>query len=149
MGLSLRRFVLVGNDDLYLLANIGFWRMLNEPERYRVPELAGQRVRSAEVVVELVGGSPTRLVRSAYSILAFDRAEHLDRERLMQQQSARFEAAFAPALGRSRDEEGFVDAASRFISQGGTWRASQLIMERIEAAALGRTKCPRLSVVTR
>jgi hypothetical protein len=150
MGLSCRMFVLASDDSLYRLTSVGFGRMLNEPEQYRIPELAGQRVRKAEAIVELVGGTPISLLRLTFSILTFDRGGHLDHTRLFRQQAARFESAFAPVLGRSTDNNsGVVDAASQFVAQGGTWHPSEPIRQRIEAAALGRTTCPRLSVVTR
>jgi hypothetical protein len=37
-----------------------------------------------------------------------------------------------------------VDAADRFVAQGGRWAPSRALARLIDAAAMGRTRCPRL-----
>ena len=78
MAYSHRRFFVARNDLIYRMATIAFDRMLREPARFAVPELAHQRVRSAELVVELLGGDAVAVVRTSFSVLAFDAAGSLD-----------------------------------------------------------------------
>ena len=46
-------------------------RILRDPTRHRCPRFAGQRVRSAEIAVELMDGQPIQVVRSSFNILTF------------------------------------------------------------------------------
>ena len=45
--------------------------MLRDAVRHRLPRFAGQRVRSAEVVVALMNGKPVAVERYSFSILTF------------------------------------------------------------------------------
>jgi hypothetical protein len=54
MGLSFRRFLIAQDGSLHRLANTKFDRMLQDPGGHGLPAFAGQRVRMAHVVVELV-----------------------------------------------------------------------------------------------
>lgn len=46
-------------------------RMLRNPTRYRLALFAGQRVRSAEVVVEMINGRPLVVLHSVFNIWTF------------------------------------------------------------------------------
>jgi len=54
MRVALRHFLLDREGDLYRLPSAALDRMLQSPTRHRLPRLAGQRVRSAEVAVEML-----------------------------------------------------------------------------------------------
>jgi hypothetical protein len=43
-----------------------------------------------------------------------------------------------------RSDEIVVDAADRFVAQGGRWTPSRALQRRIDAAALEQVKCTRL-----
>jgi hypothetical protein len=60
------------------------------------------------------------------------------------QQRALVELAIAPVIGQSEGPANVVEAAERFVAQGGRWVPSRSLERRIEEAALGRLKCPRL-----
>jgi hypothetical protein len=147
MGLSSKLFVLAADDTLYALASTAFMRMLRREDVSRVPDFAGKRVRQASIVVEVVDGTPSRMVHWTFSILDFDADGRLDVERLRTQQFARvddpFEAA-GPAEGRGGP---IIDAARRFVARGGSWEPDKRLLRRIEAAALGQVACPRVRVV--
>jgi len=53
MGISFRRFLIGSDDRLYRLANAKFNRMIREPSSEPLPLFTGQRVRMADVIVEL------------------------------------------------------------------------------------------------
>ena len=66
--LSSRRFLIAQDGVLYRLADATFTRMLRNARKPCHPAiLAGQRVRMASLIVELVGGVPTRVVQEARS----------------------------------------------------------------------------------
>jgi hypothetical protein len=146
MGYSHRRCFVARNDLIYRMATAAFDRMLREPARFAVPELAGQRVRSAELVVELFGGDAVAVVRTSFSVLAFDAAGHLDMSRLRTQQMARIETMLAPVLRSPTPDNKIVEADMRFIAQGGTWTPSKALATAIDDAALGLRRCSRLQV---
>ena len=71
MRMAIRHFLLDQEDALYRLPSATLDRMLQFPTRHRLPRLAGQRVRSAEVVVEMVNGRPLRVLRSVFNMVTF------------------------------------------------------------------------------
>jgi hypothetical protein len=144
MNLSSRRFLIAQNDLLYRLADATFIRMLRNPGSHAVPALAGQRVRMASLIVELVGGVPVRVVRSTFATLSFDEDGHMDSGMFLRQQLALAESTLDPALASTKHEEKVLDAATRFIAQGGRWRPSASLARTINEAALGQGDRPRL-----
>lgn len=148
MGYSYQRYLVAMDDTLYRMANTAFERVLSEPTRYRVPELAGQRVRTVEVVVEIAGRQPVAVVRQAFAVLAFDAVGSVDVARLRKQQYARIETALAPVFADPHRDEKIVEAGEQFIAQGGTWKPSPALARAIDDAALGRQNCPRLDART-
>jgi len=55
MGLSLRLLMIDRADRIYRLDTSRLERMRANPKRHPLPQFAGERVRGAEAVVELVG----------------------------------------------------------------------------------------------
>jgi len=144
MGYSYQRYLVAMDDTLYRMANTAFDRMLQDPTRCLVPGLAGQRVRTVEVVVELLGRKPVAVVRRSFAILGFDDAGCVDITRLRKQQYAHIENALAPVFADPNRDEKVIDAGGQFIAQGGTWTPSPALSLAIADAALGRQRCPRL-----
>ena len=147
MGLSSKLFLLSADETLHALASTAFMRMLRREDVARVPDFAGQRVRQANIVVEVVEGTPSRIVHRTFSVLDIDADGLLDVERLSSQQLARV----GDPLERSRPPQGhggpIIDAARRFVARGGSWEPDNRLLRRIEAAALGKVSCPRVRVV--
>jgi hypothetical protein len=144
MQLSSRRFLIAQDDVLYRLADATFTRMLQNPREHAFAVLAGQRVRMASLIVELIGGKPARVVRSTFATLIFDEDGHMDLDVFTRQQWALAESTLDPALVRTKPEERVLDAAARFIAQGGKWRPSNSWARAINEAALGHVRCRRL-----
>jgi hypothetical protein len=147
MRLLSKSFLLTADDLLLTLASAAFMRMLRRQAVARVPDFAGQRVREASIVVEVVDGTPSRLVHCTFSVLEFDVDGMLDVGRLNAQQFARVEDWFDRPDPVADASSPIVDAANRFIARGGSWEPDERLMRRIEAAALGRLSCPRVRVV--
>jgi hypothetical protein len=147
MRLSSRLFLLGADDTLHALAGTAFMRMLRREDVARIPDFAGQRVRQASIVVEVVEGTPARMVHWTFSMLDIDADGLLDVERLSAQQFARLEDPFEPATPARGNAGLIVDAARRFVARGGSWEPDGNLWRRIEAAALGQVSCPRVRVV--
>jgi hypothetical protein len=143
MGLSCRMFLLDQNDSLYRLANTKFAQMLQDPKSHCFL-FAGHRVRMADAIVELIDRKPIRVARLTFGILTFDKEGRFDPRAFEQQQFARAELAMVPLIAAVERNAKIVDAASRFVAQGGRWTPSKTLARAIEDAALGRIKCPRL-----
>lgn len=147
MGLSSKLFLLSADDTLYALAGTAFMRMLRREDVARLPDFAGQRVRQASIVVELVDGIPSRMVHWTFSVLDIDAYGLLDVERLSAQQFARVDDPFEPAAPAQDTGGPIIDAARRFVARGGAWEPDGRLLRRIEAAALGEVSCPRVRVI--
>jgi hypothetical protein len=102
-----------------------------------MPALAGQRVRMAEILVQLAERRSIRVLRRVYYVVSFDDAGRLDTTRFQEQQWALAESALDRAFTVPGDDSHVLDAASRFIAQGGRWRPSNDLAQRIVHAALG------------
>jgi hypothetical protein len=147
MKLSSRMFLVAADGTLHALAIAAFMRMLRQEDVARIPDFAGQRVRQVSTVVELADGKPTRTVYRTFSVLAIKLDGLLDVARLNDQQIARMEGRYrSPRADRERSGP-IVDAADRFVARGGTWEPDEHLLRRIEAASLGRVRCPRVRVV--
>ena len=117
--------------------------MLNNPTRHRLARFAGQRVRSAEVVVEMKNGRPIVVLRSVFNMLTFKSNGTLVPPLRDRHVRARAELALAPEAPDLHP--GISDASTRFVARGGQWKPPAALVRRIEQTALGRLKCPRIS----
>lgn len=147
MRMSSRLFLLSADDTLHVLASAAFMRMLRQKDIARVPDFAGQRVRQASLVIELVDRMPLRVLHSSFSILDIGDDGRLDVARLSSQHIARIGDPLASATRTSKAGAPIVDAASRFIAQGGSWQPDDRLLRQIEAAALGNLACGRVRAV--
>jgi hypothetical protein len=147
MGLSSRLFLLCADDTLHALASTAFMRMLRREDVARVPDFAGQRVRQASILVEVVNGTPSRMVHWTFSVLDIDADGLLNVERLSNQLFARVDDPLEVARTAQGNGDAVIDAARRFVARGGSWEPDERLLRRIEAAALGQVSCPRVRVV--
>ena len=144
LRLACRMFVLDRYDTLYRLPTQTFERMLQAPKRYPLPRFAASRVRQSDVAVELVEMRPVRVVWSTFDLLVFDDRGQLDVEAYERHQQACAEFGLMPPVAGTKDGGTVVDAAQRFVIQGGCWVPSPLQLRRIGAAALGLVSCQRI-----
>jgi hypothetical protein len=148
MGLAFRNFLLDQNDVLFRLPNTTFEQMLRKPESHHISRFANARARMASVAIELLDRRPVRGVRRTFCILAFDGNGSMDSAAFDQHQRAIVELALDPVLrprlATSDVPATLVEAATRFVVQGGRWTPSRRVLRLIDQAALGRLKCARL-----
>ena len=146
MGISNRRFLLDQDDYLFQLPNSTYERMLQDPGSNPITRFASQRVRMADLLVELLDRRPIRLVRSTYGIFTFNADGCFDTNTFERQQWARAEQALAPLSIEFGGTSTVVDAKTRFVAQGGRWTPSRALACRIRDAALERGTYTRLVV---
>ena len=139
MSLSCRRYLVDKQDGIVRMKGSMFERLLRDPLHHSMPDLAGQRARLAEIIVELRDRVPVQVVRRVYFVLPFDDQGRVDIERLRKQQRALAASVIDPVLALRMDPTGLHDAADRFIAQGGKWRPSAELARLIDRAALGVT----------
>ena len=144
LRLSCRMFVLDRYDALYRLPTRAFERMLQSPRRHPLPRFAASRVRLSEVAVELVEQRPVRVVWSTFDLLVFDDRGCLDAQAYERHQRACAELGVIPPLAGTTSSGTVIDAAQRFVAQGGCWVPSPLQLRRIGAAALGLVSCQQI-----
>ena len=142
MSVSVRIFILAPDDTLYRIACSRFTAMINDPESHPLLRFADQRVRIAEAIVELRNRVPYGINRLLFEMLRFDEHGRLDITTFMRQNFALAEHIIdKPATSGT-----VVDAACRFVAQGGRWQPSLSLERRIRHAALGKAECKRLNV---
>ena len=142
MGIGCRRYIVDDEGGLVRLRNAIFERLLRDPQHHTMPALAGQRVRMAEILVQLADRRPVQVVRRVYFIVGFDEAGRLDTTRFQNQERALAESALDRAFAVHGDDDRVLDAASRFIAQGGRWRPSNKLAQHIDDTALGCAQSP-------
>lgn len=145
MRLACRMFLLDGEDKLYRLPASTFERMLRDPASHPLPAFAGLRTRMSDVAVELVDGEAVRVVWSTFDILVFDRAGRFDAAAYERHQRACAELGVAVPLAQAGGGGTVVNAATRFVVQGGCWVPTPAQKRLIGAAALGQIKCRRVA----
>jgi hypothetical protein len=138
VGIGCRRFIVDDEGRLVRLRNAIFERLLRDPQHHAMPALAGQRVRMAEILVQLADRRPIQVVRRVYFVVGFDDAGRLDTTRFQNQQWALAESALDRVFAVPSGDDRVLDLASRFIAQGGRWRPSSELAQNIDDTALGR-----------
>ena len=137
MGLSCRRYLVDLDERLVRMKNTTFDGLMRDPDLHRMPALAGQRVRVAELLVEVSGRTVLHIVRRGYFVLTFDPLGRVDTDRFQRQQFALAGVAIDDVLAQARRPREVLDAADRFVAQGGRWQPTHVLAQRIDAAALG------------
>jgi hypothetical protein len=137
-GIGCRKFIVHDDGRLVRLKNSLFERLLRVPQHHTMPAFAGQRVRVAEILVQLAERRPICVVRRVYYFISFDDAGRLDAMRFQEQQWALAESAVDRVFTVFGDDDRVLDTASRFVAQGGQWRPSNDLAQRIDDMALGK-----------
>jgi hypothetical protein len=137
-------FLLDQDDKLYRLPNSRYEQMRQDPVSSPITHFACQRVRMADVLVEVLNRQPIRVVRSTYGIFTFNADGCFDPNTFERQQWARAEQILAPLSIEVGGTSTVVDAKTRFVAQGGNWTPSPVLAYRIDDAALERGIYTRL-----
>jgi hypothetical protein len=144
MGLSCRRLFIANDGGIYRMSNAKFERMMSSPASACVALFAGQRIRSAELLIEMVDRKPYRVSRATFTIFQFDEQGCVDAQRYEKQQIAMIEVMIAPILEGKKPTKNILDASHQFVAQGGSWSPKGPLKSQIENVALGLLSCPSL-----
>lgn len=142
MGYSPRTFLIAADDSICRLSK-RYWQMLGQPDNHRLLTFAGQRVRIANLLVQLVNRAPTRVVYRDFMIVTFDADGALNVEQIMERMAAHGDVTLSGGSRNGCDTK-IVDATARFKVQGGQWTPSPVLATALEEAALGLRPCPRI-----
>ena len=141
MGLSSRRFLIASDGLVYRISNRRFNRMMRYPAEEPLLIFANQRIRCADLVIELIDRVPSSVCRETFAILEFDHLGHLDTGRFEKQQVALVDAMLEPIRSDKGEATNVVDATHRFVAHGGTWLPPKALRAQIEQTALGLIDC--------
>ena len=136
MSTSTRTFCLGSDDTVFVLPHTRYHAMLSAPAAHPIERFASQRVRCADVSVELEGRKVVRTLGLNPYILEFDRNGAFVEDALLRVVFAR------QALMHRRPVA--VEAADRAVASGGSWTPSAALASLILEAALGTRKSRRL-----
>lgn len=141
MGLTCRRFLIGKDGVIHRISNKRFERMVRNPENEPISGFANQRIRCADLVIELVDRHTVDVCRATFAILEFDHRGCLDTGRFEKQQVALVDAMLEPLLSDRKATSNIIDASQRFVAQGGTWAPTKALRGQIDKAALDIIKC--------
>ena len=111
-----------------------------------MPEYAGQRVRCADVMVELEDRRLTGWYREWYYLLPFDSAGKVDRDESMRGAVLAMEAnpLFLESVGDAEERSNVVSARGRFaraqLAHQFRWEPGHRLRQQILDVALGRKR---------
>ena len=137
MGLAYRMLVVDQSDRVFRFANAKYEEMFRRPRTHRYPVFAGQRVRAACVVVQLVDRKPVDVVSMALHLLTFDQAGYFDMQTFNREKLSRIDEMM-------RSERGVVNGGDLLAARGARWTPSDGLARALHDAALDRMKSPRL-----
>jgi hypothetical protein len=134
------RYYLVGDDgEIHRLAQKTFFRILEQKTATPFPELKGQRVRLATLLVQLEGKRPIGIAKASYNFITFDENGLID--------SSEWDQAFAETVATWTiptipKPSALIDARARFTDRRQqhemTWSPTDDVREALIAKATGK-----------
>ena len=112
MGLSIRVFIVEDDDTIKRLPLARYGRLLNRDPDERLSRYAGQRVRYALIVVNLVNRRPIEVVKDEYAYLNFDEKGRLKEPELKNEESSAFDMLDFSFL--EQKDKRVIDARHKF-----------------------------------
>jgi len=152
MNLSHRFFLVTTNDEIVRLPNSHFERVLRMHPTERIPEYARQRMRVAEIIIDLQDRKPVDIVRGYYWYLNFDSNGTADYEKFMRHGAVSMEASIGADAWFGKEAGNVVRASHRFAvrrrDHEARWKPSPTLESRIFDAALGVIRCQAVATVS-
>ena len=115
MSISLRVFLFNDNDTIERLPLTRYEHLLRKRPEECLPQYAGQRVRFAEVAIELKERKPVQILRVVYGVLPFDSEGRIDA--VEQEKEMRLFADMMPPVLKDRPSSKVVDAKHQFAKK--------------------------------
>ena len=115
MGLSIRIFIVEDDDTIKRLSLACYERLHKRDSDERLLKYAGQRVRYALIVVDLVNRRPIEIVRDEFGFLDFDNVGRLKVVEHEEQESLAFDL-LDPLLSDQTNSQ-VIDARHKFAKK--------------------------------
>jgi transposase len=140
MGLSIRIFIVEEDDKIKRLPLARYERLLRRDPDERLSRYAGQRVRYALIVVDLVNRKPIEVVRDEYAYLDFDREGRLKEPEFENEESSAFDMLDFFSL--EKQDKRVIDARHKFARKRyfdkNRWDPTDEIVTAIAEAIFGK-----------
>lgn len=146
-SIASRYFLVTDEDDIIRLSQARFDRLSSNPPSDRLAEFANRRVRWAGIIVELEYRKPSKILRTTYGYLHFNRDGYLDIDRYLQDAAVVVAAGF-PNIFAGETPPNVIDARQEFAKRQRDhhvwWKPNARLEQRILDAAMNRCKYRRL-----
>jgi transposase len=140
MGLSIRFFIVEDDDTVKRLPLARYERLLNRDQDERLSRYAGQRVRYALIVVNLVNRKPIEVVKDEYAYLNFDEKGRLIEPELKNEEISAFDMLDFSFL--EQQDKRVIDARHKFAKKRYfdkyRWEPTDEIVAAIAEAIFGK-----------
>ena len=134
-------------DEIIRLSNAKFERLYSNPPKDNLEEFAGQRVRWAEIIVELDNRKPSKILHATYGYLHFKSDGCLNGDRLMQDAAVAMNAGF-PDFFVEEEPQNVINAQQEFAKRQRDhsvwWKPNSTLERQIFDAAMDQLKYRRL-----
>jgi hypothetical protein len=141
MGLSIRVFIVEDDDTIKRLPLARYERLLNRDPDERLSRYAGQRVRYALIVVNLVNRRPIEVVRDEYAYLDFDEKGRFKEPVYEEVESSPLDMLDILSFEQKKDRR-VIDARHRFARKRyfdkNRWEPTDEIVTAIAEAIFGK-----------
>lgn len=142
-----RYFLVTDEDEIIRLSNARFERLHSNPPKDNLAELAGQRMRWAEIIVALENRKPSKILRATYGYLHFNSDGCLNVDRYMQDAAVVMNAGF-PKLFVEEEPHNVINAQQEFAKRQRDhsvwWKPNATLEQQILDAAMDQCKYRRL-----
>ena len=146
-SVACRYFLVPDEDDIIRLSQARFERLFSNPPTDSLAEFADQRVRWAGIIVELENRKPSKILRTTYGYLRFNRDGGLDVERYLQDAAVVVAAGF-PKFFFGEAPPNVIDARQAFAKRQRDhsvwWKPGARLEQQIWDAAMDKFKYRRL-----
>ncbi len=140
MGLSIRVFIVEDDDTIKRLPLARYERLLNRDPDERLSRYAGQRVRYALIVVNLVNRKPIEVVKDEYAYLDFDKEGRIKEPELKNEEISAFDMLDFSFL--EQKDKRVIDARHKFARKRYfdkyRWEPTDEIVTAIAEAIFGK-----------
>ena len=146
-SISVRYFLVTGEDEIIRLSCARFDRLDSNPPKDNIKEFAGQRVRWAEIVVELENRKPSKVLHVTYGYLHFKNDGYLDVDRFTNDAAIVINAAFPDFLVVD-EPDNVINAQREFLKKRRDhqvcWKPNTTLERKIMDTAIDQFKYRRL-----
>jgi transposase len=140
MGLSIRIFIVEEDNTIKRLPLARYERLLNRDPDERLSRYAGQRVRYALIVVNLVNRKPIEVVKDEYAYLNFDEKGRIIEPELKNEEISAFDMLDFSFL--EQQDKRVIDARHKFAKKRYfdkyRWEPTDEIVAAIAEAIFGK-----------